>query len=77
MKRSKHYRRWIPIFIAFCILFSCKHADQELDRSQFMKPPEKAGIYAWWHWMDKAITRGGITKDLEAMFMRVTKGIVT
>jgi hypothetical protein len=67
MKRIKNYRRWIPCFLAFCILFSCRDADHKLDRSQFVKPPEEAGIYTWWHWMDKAITREGITKDLEAM----------
>lgn len=41
--------------------------NHELDRSMFMDPPENAGIYTWWHWMDKAITRDGITRDLEAM----------
>lgn len=32
-----------------------------------MNPPESVGIYAWWHWLDNAITKEGITRDLEAM----------
>jgi len=32
-----------------------------------MNPPESARIYAWWHWLDNAITKEGITRDLEAM----------
>ena len=32
-----------------------------------MNPPESVSIYAWWHWLDNAITKEGITRDLEAM----------
>jgi len=67
MKRIKHLNNWILFFISICILLSCKDLNHELDHSMFMDPPENAGIYTWWHWMDKAITREGITKDLEAM----------
>ncbi len=33
----------------------------------FATPPRAAGVHAWWHWVDGAITREGITKDLEAL----------
>ncbi len=39
----------------------------ELNSEEFLNPPESVGIYAWWHWLDNAITKEGITKDLEAM----------
>ena len=57
----------MPFFMGFCLLIGCKDLGDELSNSSFMDPPETAGIYTWWHWMDKAITREGITKDLEAM----------
>jgi hypothetical protein len=33
----------------------------------FRTPPREAGVHVWWHWIDGAITRAGITKDLEVM----------
>jgi hypothetical protein len=39
----------------------------ELSQADFNKPPESVGIYTWWHWLDNAITKEGITRDLEAM----------
>ncbi len=54
-------------FTGLCLFLGCKETGYELSNSSFMEPPETAGIYTWWHWMDKAITREGITKDLEAM----------
>ena len=38
-----------------------------LNSEEFLNPPESVGIYAWWHWLDNAITKEGITRDLEAM----------
>ncbi len=33
----------------------------------FVNPPTEARARTWWHWMDRNITKEGITKDLEAM----------
>jgi hypothetical protein len=33
----------------------------------FKTPPASVGLHTWWHWLDGAITKEGITKDLEAM----------
>jgi hypothetical protein len=38
-----------------------------LSAAAFAQPPRAAGVHAWWHWVDGAITREGITKDLEAL----------
>jgi hypothetical protein len=35
--------------------------------ARFQSPGGEAGVHAWWHWLDGAITREGITKDLEAL----------
>ncbi len=52
----------------FLILNSCRDKTKaELSNKEFLNPPESVGIYAWWHWLDNAITKEGITKDLEAM----------
>jgi hypothetical protein len=42
-------------------------AADPLSPDTFRNPPRDAGVHAWWHWMDGAITREGITKDLETM----------
>jgi hypothetical protein len=33
----------------------------------FKNPPADFAVHTWWHWMDNAISREGITADLEAM----------
>ncbi|MHC4645892.1 MAG: glycosyl hydrolase [Planctomycetota bacterium] len=42
-------------------------APQSILESGFCSPPHPARPYVYWQWMDKAITKEGITKDLEAM----------
>ena len=38
-----------------------------LSPARFQAPPREAGVHVWWHWLDGAISREGITKDLETM----------
>ena len=38
-----------------------------LSAERFRTPPREAGVHVWWHWLDGAITREGISKDLEVM----------
>ena len=40
---------------------------QAPDPLAFQQPDSAFAIHTWWHWMDNAITREGITADLEAM----------
>lgn len=42
-------------------------ATDALSPDTFRNPPRDAGVHVWWHWMDGAISREGITKDLEVM----------
>ena len=51
----------VSVFISGC------RTDKSLKSSLFKDPPENAKIYTWWHWMDNAISKEGITRDLEAM----------
>jgi hypothetical protein len=62
------------LLISACCLFifltmnSCRDKiKDEISHVEFMNPPESSRIYTWWHWMDNAITKEGITRDLEAM----------
>lgn len=52
-----------------CLIFAgCnKQSDDGLDIQQFINPPQQSKVHTWWHWMDGAITKEGITRDLEAM----------
>lgn len=57
--------------VALAGLFSCLAAvagsvAAELERG-FSTPPMEARPRCWWHWMDRNISKEGITKDLEAM----------
>jgi hypothetical protein len=42
-------------------------ATAALSVERFRNPGPEAGVHVWWHWLDGAITREGITKDLEVM----------
>jgi hypothetical protein len=60
--------RWVFLIFIFMMVFSCKDRTlQEIEPSGFTSPPDSVRIYAWWHWMVNAISREGITRDLEAM----------
>ena len=57
------------ILPCLCLLMGAVllRAQQLPDPAVFADPPAQYRTAAWWHWMDGAITREGITKDLEAM----------
>jgi len=44
-----------------------QHNSIALEEGNFKIPSSDKKIHAWWHWLDGAITKEGITKDLEAM----------
>ena len=64
--RIIHPRMKITVLV-ICLTMSCTEKKQGFHLSGFQDPPESAQIYTWWHWMDKAISREGITRDLESM----------
>ena len=64
----------INSLLAFCalsaclVITGCKQTQvAKLNPEDFRNPPSSSSIHAWWHWLDNAITKEGITKDLEAM----------
>jgi len=60
----------VGIILLSLILFnscSIKENVEKLDVAGFKNPPSTAKLHTWWHWMDGAITKEGISRDLEAM----------
>jgi hypothetical protein len=54
----------------FTVLFnSCNNhkTSSGLNPKDFKNPPSNFRVHTWWHWLDGAITKEGITKDLESM----------
>jgi hypothetical protein len=59
--------RILMILILIHFLSCGKKNVQDIDPAGFASPADSVKIYAWWHWMVNAISREGITRDLEAM----------
>lgn len=76
MKTPDFINAGLPaILLIFFILSGCnKTVVEGIDPIAFQNPPDSVRIYAWWHWMDNAITKEGITKDLEAMKAQGVEG---
>ena len=60
------HQLWIVIF-SILLLLGCTGEKSEFHLSEFQDPPETSKIYVMWFWVDNAISREGITRDLEAM----------
>ncbi len=60
---------FLGILMASAAFFSCStnHSGSQLKIEIFQNPPDSFAVHTWWHWMDNAITKEGITKDLESM----------
>jgi len=56
-------------FVLFLTVAACASAESSVDPLQagFVEPPPSAWPRTWWHWTKGAITKTGITKDLEWM----------
>ncbi len=61
----------IPVILVSVILalVSCerKLAEPGPDHAAFIDPSGEYRVHTWWHWMDGAVSREGITRDLESM----------
>jgi hypothetical protein len=56
------------LFILSSVLSAqSKHADRDILVEKFQNPPKSAHPWVFWYWMKGAVTRDGITTDLEAM----------
>jgi hypothetical protein len=68
MKTSTSPVHFALVLVLFAIATGCKEKGEiSPDAAYFMDPDSTSAIHAWWHWIDNAITREGITADLEAM----------
>ncbi|MBN2167495.1 MAG: hypothetical protein JW717_14560 [Marinilabiliaceae bacterium] len=61
-------RQTIPniVFLLIVLLTGCQHPGEHLDKL-FQNPPESAKPWVFWYWMHAAVSKKGITADLEAM----------
>ena len=50
--------------LAFAAVLTGSAATLEED---FLRPPQRVGAQAWWHWVGYNVRSNGITRDLEAM----------
>jgi hypothetical protein len=67
MARKLNFYLSLLVFSSI-ILAGCREKTQEkLNKAEFKDPPSSVKLHTWWHWMDGAVTKEGITKDLEAM----------
>jgi hypothetical protein len=57
--------RWLAVAITIASLAACTPADELTAR--FQNPPPAASPWVFWHWVQGAVSREGITADLEAM----------
>jgi len=59
------------LIIVVLMISSCfdQVSDVKFSPEEFSNPKPECNVHTWWHWMDGAITREGITKDLETMKM--------
>ncbi len=68
MKKNHLLQNLLVCFILFLSASGCSlKSDQAPDPLAFQQPDSSFAIHTWWHWIDNAITREGITADLEAM----------
>lgn len=72
--------RFILLLYCFCGVLLVSHVlpaqtrNAGLSSTLFKNPPPETHIYTWWHWMNKGITKAGITKDLESMKQQGIRG---
>ncbi len=68
MKNNHHLRNFLFCFILFSTATACTLKNEQAPDPQVLQQPDSTfAIHTWWHWIDNAITREGITSDLEAM----------
>jgi hypothetical protein len=49
------------------ILSFASFSQTSFTKTEFKTPPNSVKLHAWWHWVDDAISKEGITRDLESM----------
>jgi hypothetical protein len=59
-------KKTLTIFLSLLFAFQLSAQTDSL-KSVFLNPPESAKPWVFWYWMQAAVSREGITTDLEAM----------
>lgn len=70
-------KSFLCLFLCFILLHNpllSQTQNANLSQASFQNPPTENHIYTWWHWLNKGITKSGITKDLEAMKQQGIRG---
>ncbi len=59
----------IILFFALCFFLGCTKSEvnETALKDNFKQPDAEYGINCWWWWLNGNVTKGAITKDLEAM----------
>ncbi len=60
-------RIFVILLLSFLVSCSNQTQEEKITSRDFLNPPKSSAVHTWWHWLDGAITKEGITKDLEAM----------
>ncbi|MBN1924304.1 MAG: hypothetical protein JW798_00585, partial [Prolixibacteraceae bacterium] len=55
------------ISLLFILLVDCQYQPTPSLKKTFQSPPDPAMPWVFWYWMRAAVTKEGITADLEAM----------
>lgn len=66
-KGAKAQRKALYVVTFLCVCVQFLTAQTNSLKSAFLNPPESAKPWVFWYWMQAAVTREGITADLEAM----------
>ncbi len=60
-------KKIILISLVFILLSACQKTPQTNLYEAFKSPPESAKPWVFWYWIKAAVSKEGITADLEAM----------
>ncbi len=67
MQKRLQKRALVTLTVLTLLIGCMSQTAGAINAGDFKNPPAGVKLHAWWHWMDGAITKEGITKDLEAM----------
>src|SRR5258705_5406909 len=67
MKTYSIYCLLLAACLAFVVNLSAQQKTSDIIEQTFLHPPASAKPWVFWYWMHAAVSKEGITADLEAM----------
>ena len=67
LAKKKYFLSFICLLLISLTGISQQHKPGDIIENAFLKPPESARPWVFWYWMHGAVSKEGITADLEAM----------